>query len=103
MMSYGGRRHSAIDPAKDHRKPSGDDIWERIGHGVPHKFGKTQERSSSSPRLLTLCGGHQYDRARPVLDALLLPPPVFLRPQITVANYQSRNRLGERHTPMRFP
>src|ERR1700719_3003086 len=27
MMSYGGRSHSGIDPAEDHRKPSGDDIW----------------------------------------------------------------------------
>jgi hypothetical protein len=26
MMSYGGRSHSGIDPAEDHRKPSGDDI-----------------------------------------------------------------------------
>jgi len=34
MMFYGGRSHSAIDPAEDHRKPSDDDIWERIGRGA---------------------------------------------------------------------
>src|SRR6202045_4237867 len=49
MMSYGGRSHSGIDPAEDHRKPSGDDIWERIGHGVPHKFSKSRGRSSGAP------------------------------------------------------
>jgi hypothetical protein len=48
MMSYGGRSHSGIDPAEDHRKPSGDDIWERIGHGVPHKFSKSRGRSSGA-------------------------------------------------------
>jgi hypothetical protein len=40
MMPCDGRSHSGIDPAEDHHKASGDDIWERIGHEVLHKSSK---------------------------------------------------------------
>ena len=60
MMPCEGRGHSRIYSAKDHRKLSGDDIWERIGHGVPHKFSKYRGRSAGA------CLAHpRIDRVTP--------------------------------------
>jgi hypothetical protein len=40
MMPRRGRGQSGIDPAKDHRKPFGEDIGERVGHGASLKIRK---------------------------------------------------------------
>jgi hypothetical protein len=44
MVACGGRSHSGIDPTENHRKAFGDDVRERTGHDMPHKFSKSQDR-----------------------------------------------------------
>jgi hypothetical protein len=50
MMPCGGRGHSGIDPAEDYGKLSGDDVWERVGHGAPPKFKQGSGRSPRGPQ-----------------------------------------------------
>jgi hypothetical protein len=76
MMPGGGRHHAGIDPAKEHRKMSGDNVRERIGHeGLrkPASLGALWPPIFADRR--GICAGE-------IGDPVCFPGPVIIRKRL---------------------